>query len=198
MADKVFFWLDDHPMDGQEDRPIYKLQNWLGEFLAGKPKNLSWLARFCQTIHDRHERTVKVRIDYHDVWNAAGTMSLIMVPLLKELKKTKHGSPDIELGDVPRNLWPVHLSSSSNNYTDDTIHARWEWVLDEIIWALEQVSSEDGEGQFYDHSEANDESDDLMVQIGKIKIDQDGLNAWHERKSNGLRLLGKYFETLWD
>jgi hypothetical protein len=32
----------------------------------------------------------------------------------------------------------------------------------------------------------------------KLKVDWDGLKAHQERKTNGYRLFGKYYEGLWD
>jgi len=198
IADAVFFWLEKYPEDEVAERRIYKLHDWLGDFLSGGKNQDSWLSQFCSYIHSKKKRKIKIKIDHYDIWNASHTMAIIMVPLLKELQKHKHGSPDVDPGDVPENIWPKQLASSANGYVDDTVHERWQWTLGEMIWALEQIADDDAEAQFYDHTGANDPKDDLMTQAGKIKIDQEGLEAWQERKRNGLRLLGKYFEGLWD
>ena len=117
--------------------------------------------------------------------------------MLKALNEHKHGSADIDLGDVPDSLWPKQLAGPTNHYVDDTIHERWNWVLAEMIWAFEQEIDDDDESQFFDHSQAN-EDDDLTTQMDKIKIDRDGLEAHQLRKANGFRLFGKYFSALWD
>ena len=199
IADRVFFWLDARYQDDQGlARPIYKLHDWLGDLLGGKRNQESMLQKFCQWIHNHEHRTIKVKLDHYDHWNAGHTIALIALPLLKELKKNKQGSPQVDLCDVPEALWPKQLAGPSNGYCDDTVHERWSWVLDEIIWALEQTVDDEGESQFYDHSAANNKDDDLMTQIGKIKIDKEGLEAWQDRKANGLRLFGKYYQGLWD
>lgn len=198
IADSVFFWLDKYPEDDLAGTRIYKLHEWLGDFLAGGDKLDSWLTRFCTYIHSKKKRKITVKIDSYDIWGAAETAAIVMAPLLKELKLHKRGSVDVNPADVPDELWPKQLASPSNGYTDDTIHERWAWVLDEMIWALEQVASDVGEEQFYDHTDANDPNDDMMTQVRKIKVDQEALEAWQERKRRGLRLLGKYFEGLWD
>lgn len=197
IADAVFFWLEDYPTDEQANSMIYKLQDWFSDFLAGK-KNDSWLHKFCQWIHDKRTRKISVKLDNYDHWNAGHTLALVILPVLKVMKEHKHGSPDVSISDVPDHLWPKQMPSASNNWTDDTVHERWCWVLDEMIWTFEQEVSEDDESQFFDHSEANDPTDDLRTQIGKIKLDQDGLDAHNERKNNGLRLFGKYYQALWD
>lgn len=195
IADKVFFWLEKYPDD--EDRPIHKLRDRLGDFLAGDDR-ASWLAKFCQWVHDHKKRREYVKLDRYDHWNANHTMALIILPVLKALRENQHGSGQVDLGDVPESLWPNQLAGPSNNYTDDTIHERWKWVLDEMIWTFEQEVKDDDDAQFYDHSQANDPNDDLMTQVSKMKIDREGLEAHQDRKSNGFRLFGKYYQNLWD
>jgi hypothetical protein len=34
--------------------------------------------------------------------------------------------------------------------------------------------------------------------VSKIKYDEAGHKVWLDRKRNGFRLMGKYFEALWD
>jgi hypothetical protein len=200
MADRVFFWLEKHPDDPvmAKYEYIYRLHDWLGDFLAGKDKHETWLMKFCQWLQTFQHRKIKVKIHGYDIWSAEHTLALVTLPILKALKEHKHGSPDIDLSDVPDELWPTALAGPNNYYTDDTVHKRWEWVLDEMIWTFEQLVQEDDETQFYDHSEANDPNDGLMEQARKIKVDYDGLERHNERKANGLRLFGKYYRNLWD
>jgi hypothetical protein len=199
VVEKIFFWLDKYPTDEDLKRPIYKLQEWVENKFCGKDNNHDTvLTKFCQWVNDHKHRTEYVKIDYYDAWNANHTLALIILPVLKSLKEKKHGSGIVDLGDVPDELWPKQLAGPSNNYSDDTVHERWNWVLDEIIWAFEQEVKDDDESQFYDHSEATDPNDDLTAQVSKIKVDRDGLEAHQLRKANGLRLFGKYYQSLWD
>lgn len=195
IADKVFFWLDRYPED--DDSRMHNLRDRLATFLAGK-KNDSYLAKFCQWVHEHKKRKEYVKLDYYDHWNANHTLALIILPVLKALKESQHGSGQVDLSDVPETLWPDQLAGPSNNYTDDTIHERWKWVLDEMIWAFEQEVDDDDESKFYDHSLANDPDDDLMTQVSKMKVDREGLEAHQDRKANGFRLFGKYYQNLWD
>ena len=76
-----------------------------------------------------------------------------------------------------------------------------------MIWAFEQKIKDDDESQFFDHSAYKDDSErtnhekwfkDMSDGLSKLKVDWDGLKAHQERKSNGYRLFGKYYEGLWD
>jgi hypothetical protein len=57
----------------------------IGKWLEKTPlsKILSW-------IYDKRNRKVEVRIDKYDTWNMDKTLSLIIIPMLIQLKKTKH------------------------------------------------------------------------------------------------------------
>lgn len=135
---------------------------------------------------DDSERKISVKLHKWDSWNADNTIALIAYPLLVQLKATKHGSPNVDLEDVPDDL------------KDKDTHKRWDWVLDEIIFAMQEIAKDDnGDSQFYDHSEV-DESADFMTQVKQIKVDRVGLEAYHKRVQNGCVLFGKYFQALWD
>lgn len=135
---------------------------------------------------DRSDRKISVKLHKWDSWNADHTLAVIAHPLLIQLKETKHGSPQVDVEDVPHDL------------KDKDTHRRWDWVLDEIIFAMQEIAKDDnGDSQFYDHSEV-DESKDLMTQVKQIKVDRAGLDAYHKRIQNGCVLFGKYFQALWD
>ena len=135
---------------------------------------------------DDSERKISVKLHKWDSWNADHTIAVIAHPLLVQLKETKHGSPQVDIEDVPDDL------------KDKDTHRRWDWVLDEIIFAMQEIAKDDnGDSQFYDHSEV-DESKDLMTQVKQIKVDREGLEAYHKRIQNGCVLFGKYFQALWD
>ena len=74
---------------------------------------------------------------------------------------------------------------------------KWDWVLNEIIWAHSQIIDDNGDSKFFDHSEV-DYNTPLLDQVAKVKVDRDGLDRHHERIDNGLRLFGKYYRSLWD
>ena len=135
---------------------------------------------------DGSDRKISVKLHKWDSWNADNTIAIIAHPLLIQLKATKHGSPHVDIEDVPDDL------------KEKDTHRRWDWVLDEIIFAMQEIAKDDnGDSQFYDHSQV-DESADFMTQVKQIKVDREGLEAYHKRIQNGCVLFGKYFQALWD
>ena len=144
------------------------------------------------------DRKVEIQIDPWDSYNADHTLALIALPLIKQLKETKHGSALVDDADVPEEIRSTSAAPKENEWdTDEFVHARWEWVLDEILFALQAHADYESESKFYDHSDVNEE-DELMVQVRSIKIDREGLEAHQERVQNGFRLLGLYWTNLWD
>lgn len=144
------------------------------------------------------ERKISVQIDKWDTWSADHTLALIIAPLLQKMKDDKQGAPNIDDADVPEHLRSTAAIPTENGWdTDDNWHLRWEYVLDEMIFAMQEIASDDsGEGQFYDHSEV-DESKGIMNQINAIKVDSEGLKAHEARVQKGCELFGKYFQALW-
>ena len=170
-------------------------------------KRFKWLRAIEGWFDARYKRKVKVRIDYYDTWSMDDTIALVILPMLKQLKEKKHGSQLVDDDDVPEELKstsapPLTEEQVNMGYTDNNVHARWDWVMNEMIWAFEQIVDEDPDSQF--HSDLNpDEPSDapdisFSESIRRRKFDKDGYIAWHNRKTRGLTLFGKYFEGLWD
>ena len=187
----------------------------------------TWLNDFCQWIHDKRERKVKIKIDKYDSWNADNTLALIALPLLVQLRANRHGAGFVDDADVPEHLRSTNAAPKEDeNDTDEHWHARADWVLDEIIWALKQVADgEEEEQKFYTGEtdilwQAEDKNKNKLGDpkpLGESdrfeetawfslvegpnhthKTDVDGLKAYHKRIDNGLLLFGKYFRSLWD
>ena len=154
----------------------------------------TWVHTFCKWVNSKRNRTIKVRIDNYDTWSMDSTLAYIILPMLKQLKKTKRGSPDVDDKDVPEHLRSTHAPSKQNKWdTDENWHDRWDWVIDEMIWAVEQVNV-DGEDQYYKETDEKHFSD-IVDADG---LDADGLKKHGERVQNGVMLFGKYFLNLWD
>jgi len=146
---------------------------------------------------DGSSRQEDVFLDEWDSFNADHTIALIAAPLLQQLKLTKHGSGMVDDEDVPEELRSTSAPPKENEWdTDANLHKRWDWVLDEMIWALTEHANGNGDSKFYDHSEVDEEAD-LMVQVTQIKCDREGLEAYEARKQRGFELFGKYFQNLW-
>jgi hypothetical protein len=147
----------------------------------------------------RKNRATRVEIEPHDTWSMDHTLAMIIHPMLVQLKATQHGAPAVEFKDVPEELMPPDADAvkklyMENGETDENFFKRWEWVLDEMIWAFEQKCRDDWEGDFYEYE------DDVTERFG-LKLlwdDHEGSKAHQERMSNGFRLFGKYYENLWD
>ena len=145
---------------------------------------------------DDTTRQIEIRIDKFDTWSMDHTLALIIVPMLKQLKVTKHGAPYVDDEDVPEYLRSTSAPPPDDPWDVDGNHfKRWDWVMDEMIWAMEQVVK-DSEDEFYDHSEVDNTS--LNSWLKTVKIDREGLQQYHERIQNGCRLFGRYFQDLWD
>lgn len=170
-------------------------------------RRFSWLRDIEHWVDARYKRKVRIRVDYYDTWGMDSTLAPIILPLLKQLKETKHGSALVDDEDVPDELKstsaePLTDEQVNMGYTDNNTHKRWDWVMGEMIWAFEQIVDDEAESQF--HTDLNPDkprgepgiSFDESMRRGKF--DKDGYIAWQNRKTRGLTLFGKYFEGLWD
>jgi hypothetical protein len=117
--------------------------------------------------------------------------------MLKQLRDTKHGYGFIDDEDVPEEL-KSHNGTKENEWDwDSNAEARFDYVLNEMIWAFEQLTLDDDTNEFYDHSECEGIKD-FNESLRKLKVDREGLKAHEARKANGYRLFGKYLQSLWD
>ena len=166
---------------------------------------------------NRRKRKVKVHVDYYDIWSADHTLGMIIAPTLRKLKECKHGYPHVDNEDVPEELrfTPEDKEKLEHNGTVDSKHeARWEYILDEMIWAFEQHADPyDGEDQFFHNADQlemvftpvegkkyssltfNHQKDPSKPKYWR---DDEGIKKHRARKANGVRLFAKYYEALWD
>jgi len=185
ILEKVFFW-----REIDYDEPI--IEKWSDRLT---PLCKAW-QKFLDFVHPEVKH---IKIDYWDTWSMDSTLSPIILPMLKQLKETKHGSPNVDDEDVPEHLKSTSAPPKENEWdTDDNWHLRWDWAMDEMIWTFEQLSEWDHEGKFFDHSECDYSGKDWLAQSDKVKYDKEGHDAHNKRINNGLRLFGKYYRGLWD
>lgn len=167
------WWIDNHAPhlnknDGVE-RPIDKVVFWLTD---------AWQSVLNITINKFNQwrgQKIKVKLDYWDTWSADYTMSLIVVPLLKQLRATKHGGPWVDDDDVPPGLRRSNQTVENEWDVDEKWFERWDYVLTRMIEAHEYILNEDD-------LVLTDRQRDIMEEITK----------------EGLRLFGKYYRALWD
>jgi hypothetical protein len=222
LAEKLMFWVpkekDEYGFPHTADR-VHNFGEWLahGKVLPepevgdtytmweDRPKTL--LYKFLTWIHSKKSRTIKVHIDRWDTWSMDHTLAYIVLPMLKQLKETKHGAPYVDLKDVPKELHGKKLTKKQKDSgeLDDKHFERWEWVLDEMIFAFNSKVDDEWEDQF--------ETGEYDLQWKKLEdgcsrmvhgpnhtaaTDWEGRKKYQERISNGFRLFGKYYESLWD
>ena len=158
---------EDYVLEAIEDaiQSVYNVFNWI------------WYDR-------RPAQRINVHIDRWDTWSMDHTLANIVLPMLVQLKRTKHGAPNTDNADVPKELRMSKKDTAQfakDGSTDDKFFKRWDWILDEMIWAFNQKCR-----------------DDWMQDYDYNKWDSEGVKAHQERMSNGFKLFGKYYENLWD
>lgn len=111
IAEKLCFWRD-----------IEYDEKWVRRLNTLLYPVMSKVRDFLDTIHPRVEY---IKIDKYDTWGMDTTLALIIVPMLKQLKATKHGVPY------------------------DLTEAEWNVILDEMIWAFTEISTGENEDKFF-------------------------------------------------
>lgn len=218
LAEKLMFWVpkekDEFGFEHVADR-VHKFGEWLahgsiepepevGEIHSlDRNRHETLLARFLGWIHSKKQRKVQVHIDRWDTWSMDDTLAHIILPMLNQLKETKHGSPYVDIDDVPKDLRPTRGQDKYG--TDDTHFKRWDWVLDEMIFAFENKVNDDWESEFekgesdLQWKKLEDGMSEMVRGPNDTKeYDWEGRKKYQERISNGFRLFGKYYESLWD
>ena len=158
------------------------------------------------------KRKIIIRIDDYDTWSANHTLSLIIHPLLVKLKNNKHGAPYIDDEDAPENLRSTNAKPKENEWDTDEFHFdRWDYVLDEMIFAFEKSIDNSWEEEFYSGKSdtewkcINEDETDPEKRLYEavcgpndtFKVDHDGIKKIQIRMQNGYRLFGKYYSHLW-
>jgi hypothetical protein len=217
ILEKVCFWEKDRDVFyNLEDKPDHKYEKWVN-FLTPICQSLQ---KFLDFVHPRVEY---VKIDYYDTWNMDRTIGLIALPMLKQLKEKKHGSPFVDLEDVPEYLRATTTEEYDGQSTFDfykehkvkegecDIHARWEWVMNEMIFAFEHHLDDSWEEKYRSGVidwknqpcawDENGKATLFKTSNGPnhtYECDYDGMDVVYKRIQNGFRLFGKYYQGLWD
>ena len=206
ILEKVFFW---RKID--YDEPL--IEKWSDRLV---PISLA-IQKFLNFIHPKVNY---VKIDYYDTWSMDHTLSHIILPMLKQLRDTKHGSPLVDPDDVPEELRVVGHEDWSGQkelqfedqekYREESwniTHRRWEWVLNEMIFAFEHLVDDSWENDYSSgiidmkFVPCEDNPKLSTMEDGPnhtYKCDYDGLFKVYDRMDNGFRLFGKYYRGLWD
>lgn len=220
LAELLMFWVpkekDEHGFPRTADRVHY-----FGEWLAhgsvepepkpgdvtslDRDRPITWLYKFLSWVDKKRKRTIIVKIDRWDTWNMDTTLAYIVVPMLEQLKQNTHGAPNVDDDDVPEELKSTSAPPKKEEYDiDDNHFKRWDWALDEMIFAFKS-KLEDWEEQFYSGSHSiklkkleNGDSQMVKDENDTFKVDEEGMKAYQDRINHGFRLFGKYYNSLWD
>lgn len=132
----------------------------IGEWLSK-----TWVNTLCEKLHKKRDRKIVIRIDRYDTWSMDHTLAHIILPMLKQLKETKHGSPYVDQNDLPSDLrltkreqkvfdeghWNKKLKATKEEIdaASKKFHAQFDWIMDQMIWSFEQELDEENEHKHY-------------------------------------------------
>ncbi|OUW76119.1 MAG: hypothetical protein CBD74_13380 [Saprospirales bacterium TMED214] len=138
--------------------------NWLYDWFGYSPK-----------------QSIKINIDTWDTWNMDETLAHIILPMLKQLKKSKHS-------------YPSELENE----------AQWDDIITKMIFSFNS-KLHDWEEQFQsgEHDVVWTKNKDGSQTMDKgpnhtFEIDKKGMKKYKDRIDEGFQLFGKYYENLWD
>ncbi len=155
IKEKFFFWKSGY--DAYKNTPCKTLET-----------ACEWLKNVLDIIHPD---IVYVKIDDYDVWSVDYTLAHIIHPMLIKLKEKKQGAPCVDNCDVPEHLKSFNAPRFHEGQNiDDFFFDRWDWVLDEMIFAFDSIITYEAVAVTFK---------------SRVRID------------NGARLFGKYYSALW-
>lgn len=185
ILEKIIFW-----REIQYDEPMIKFWSNVLQPLS------AILQKVLDVIHPKIDY---VKVDHWDSWSLDHTLSRIILPTLKQLRDTKHGAGYVSDDDVPEELKSTSAPPKKNEWdTDDNHFKRYDYVLDEMIFAFEHLVDESWEEAYWSGEHGKGDTFEEMMNSSTRKLDRDGWNAIQKRINNGLRLFGVYYRTLWD
>ncbi len=220
MIDYAFFWTDWSKCSRKKG--ILSIEDELSyvehpEWVDRWADRLTPVSQAIQWVWDRVHPPVRyVKLDRWDTWSMDHTLAHIVLPMLRQLQATKHGAPLVDDADVPEHLRSTAAPAKENEYDTDGNHfLRWDWVLDEMIFAFEMKNKDDWTDEFHSgeidmqwipvDAQGNEvpkgEHKYYQMKDGPNhthKLDMEGMKTVQDRISNGFRLFGKYYEALWD
>lgn len=224
ILDYIFFWTDWSKCSRwTTEQALEDAQREKSQFVEHPEWVERWSDRLTPVstaikwVLDRvHPEVNYIKIDRWDSWSMDYTLSPIILPMLKQLKATKHGAPFVDDEDVPEELKSTSAPPKENEYDTDGNHfKRWDWVIDEMIFAFTCKVDDSWEDEFRSgeidmvwtpvDAKGNEvpKGEHKYYQMGRgpndtYQCDYDGMKKVEERIQNGFRLFGKYYSALWD
>ena len=163
------------------------------------------------------ERKMEVSIERWDTYSMDHTAALVILPLLLQLRQSKHGVPNEFIrhigGDLDNNYCFDFVNDDENNVFDQ-LCGKWEETLDKMIWSFQQVVDDSYDSKYHhgrmklgwkpieitNPTTGNVSNAYEMVDEnpGEHWYDHVGHELHEERIQEGLELFGKYYRNLWD
>jgi len=169
---------------------------------------------------NKSSRRVNVQIDKSDTFSLDHTLACVILPALLQLKQTQHGIPTefamVGGEDYDDQLCFDWYSETQKELFETVAVARWNEVLDKMIWSFQQLVLDDYETKYHHGTPKFDwvKSDTQYTDpiTGKTEdiyrmVDTNPNEHWYdieghklheERIQEGLELFGKYYTKLWD
>lgn len=182
IAEKILFWLD------KDDDRVHNFGTWLA---AKKDGSDTALTKLCEWVESKRKRKIEIKIHKYDTWSMDYSLSLIIAPMLRQLKATKHGIP----------------GKFTEHATFEEGEIAWDAILDKMIFSFEE-KSKDNSPNFYDvQPEIEwDTTRSILDENGfhpvvwKIEgvYRQEEADAYYAKVQEGFDLFGVHFQNLWD
>ncbi len=166
VAEDVYMTIDDWK-DSRDDK-YADTKPYIAFLLKALEPLCNILMKFLDVVHPKIDY---VKIDRWDTWSMDHTLAQIILPMLKQLKETKHGVPSDFIYD-----------SNGKEIPFKRAERMWDNTLDRMIWSFEQIIDENNDEQFHTGGKYNAKAH----QKHAAKVQE------------GLELFGKHFRNLWD
>jgi hypothetical protein len=161
-----------------------------------------------------------------DWYSAYSVLSKRMLPVIKMYKdKAKHGIPSVLFENEKQHLLALGYEYNKDGYyftekiidgktASDIVTANWQYIIDEIYFALNYCAYEDDSDCYVENPKYNPKQKEFMnlekvedgsgsrinfnEDYGKTKLDFELLKIKVARVNKGLELMGCYWMSLWD
>jgi hypothetical protein len=163
------------------------------------------------------ERKIDVKVERWDTYSMDHTAALIILPLLLQLKQTKHGVPSglvTRTGGDTDNNYCFDFIQEDENVVFDKLCEQWDEILDKMIWSFQQLVDDSYDSKYHHgHMKLGWKPIEItnpstgQVEKAYEMVDENPGEHWYdhvghtlheERIQEGLELFGKYYRNLWD
>ena len=164
----------------------YQIAEYFPYRLRRYIENCKLIDEICNYIYEKRKRRVWIKIDPSDTWSMDSTLSLIIVPMLKQLKDTSQSYGMIDEPDLPEGIEKESLEA-------------WHWAIDRMIEAFSSDITEWEEQ--WESGEVDLVFENNTVVHGPkhtFKRDEEGIAKQRAKIERGRQLFAKYYDSLWD